>query len=179
MKKIVIMIIAIITVVSLCACSSDSAEQKKAVTGGSKTVSDVLNQGESTEADTETATEKKPSVSAPSTDVDVDLTALSSTMVYSEVLNMLQKPDDYMGKSVRMTGSFAVAEGENRNYYACIIKDATACCSNGIEFLWDGEHDYPADYPKQGADITVVGTFDKYYEGENMYIQLVNAQLSF
>ena len=54
-----------------------------------------------------------------------------------------------------------------------------ACCSNGIEFLWDGEHSYPADYPEQGANITVVGEFDKYYEGRNLYIQLVNAQLSF
>ena len=179
MKRILVMVLAIMMVVSLCACSSDSAEQKKSVTGGSKTVSDVLNQGEATEAPAAAATQAKSSINAPSTDVDIDLTALSSTLVYSEVLNMLQSPDEYMGKSVRMSGSFAVAEGDGRMYYACIIKDATACCSNGIEFLWDGDHSYPADYPAVGTDITVVGEFDKYYEGENMYIQLINAQLSF
>ena len=179
MKRVLVLILAIVMVVSLCACSSDQAEQKKSVTGGSKTVSDVLNQGEATGAPTAAATQAKSSITAPSTDVDVDLTALSSTMVYSEALNMLQSPDEYMGKSVRMTGSFAVAEGDGRMYYACIIKDATACCSNGIEFLWDGDHSYPEDYPKQGSDITVVGTFDKYYEGTSMYIQLINAQLSF
>ena len=177
MKRLLILLLVFSIVVTLCACSSDNAAQRNS--GGSKTVQDVLNQGEATEAPADAAAQSKNSISAPSTDVDIDLTALSSTMVYSEVLNMLQSPDEYMGKSVRMTGSFAVAEGDGRMYYACIIKDATACCSNGIEFLWDGDHSYPEDYPKQGSDITVVGTFDKYYEGTSMYIQLINAQLSF
>ena len=179
MRKLLILLLTVAIAATVCACSSGGAEQKKSVTGGSKTVSDVLNQGEATEAPASAPTQAKSSVAAPSTDVDVDLTALSSTMVYSEVLNMLQSPDEYMGKSVRMSGSFAVAEGEDRMYYACIIRDATACCSNGIEFIWDGEHSYPEDYPKSGSDITVVGEFDKYYEGENLYIQLINAQLSF
>ena len=113
-----------------------------------------------------------------STDVDVDLTALSSTMVYSEVQNMMLMPADYMGKSVRMSGDFAVAEGSDRMYYACIIRDATACCANGIEFLWNGEHSYPEDYPEAGTEITAVGDFDTYYEGEQMYIQLINAEVA-
>ena len=78
-----------------------------------------------------------------------------------------------------MSGSFAVAQGEDRMYYACIIKDATACCTNGIEFIWDGDHSYPDDYPAAGDDITVVGEFDKYYEDGTLYIQLINAQASF
>jgi len=176
MKRFLVILLAIVLTVSVCACSDSSS---KKLGSGTKTVNDVLAQGEATEAATTASTEKKSSITAPSTDVDVDLTALSSTMVYSEVLNMLQSPDEYMGKSVRMSGSFAVAEGDGRMYYACIIKDATACCSNGIEFLWDGDHSYPEDYPSTGSDITVVGTFDKYYEGENMYIQLIDAQLSF
>ena len=75
--------------------------------------------------------------------------------------------------------SFAVAEGEDRMYFACIIKDATQCCANGIEFVWEGDHSYPADYPAEGAEITVVGDFDVYYEGVQRYVQLVNARLSF
>ena len=176
MKRLLVILLAIVLAVSVCACSDSSSNR---LGSGTKTVNDVLAQGEATEAATTASTEKKSSITAPSTDVDVDLTALSSTMVYSEVLNMLQSPDEYMGKSVRMSGSFAVAEGDGRMYYACIIKDATACCSNGIDFLWDGDHSYPEDYPALGSDITVVGTFDKYYEGENMYIQLIDAQLSF
>lgn len=180
MKRVLVLILVIVMVVSLCACSSDRPAQNK-VGSNNNGVSDIMAQGDATEAPTQadTAAEKKSSITAPSTDVDVDLTALSSTLVYSEVLNMLQSPDEYMGKSVRMSGSFAVAEGDGRMYYACIIKDATACCSNGIEFLWDGDHSYPEDYPATGSDITVVGIFDKYYEGNNLYIQLINAELSF
>ena len=40
--------------------------------------------------------------------VDVDLTKLSSTMVYAVVNDMLIKPDSYIGKTVRMSGSMSV-----------------------------------------------------------------------
>ncbi|MCR5523755.1 MAG: hypothetical protein K6F64_09010 [Clostridia bacterium] len=65
-----------------------------------------------------------------------------------------------------MSGPFAVAEGETRNYYACLIADATACCSQGIEFLPTVKVNYPGDFPPEGTDITVTGIFDTYYEGQ-------------
>lgn len=34
--------------------------------------------------------------------IDVDLTQLSSTMIYAEVYNMMVTPDEYVGKTVRM-----------------------------------------------------------------------------
>ena len=57
-------------------------------------------------------------------DIDIDLTTLSSTMVYSEVYNMMNSPEKYVGKMVRMNGKFAVYKYPERNYYTCIIKDA-------------------------------------------------------
>ena len=108
---------------------------------------------------------------------DIDLTTLSSTMVYAEVYNMVSKPDDYLGKKVVMRGKFAVGEGDGRYYFACIIPDATACCSQGIEFLLDGDHSYPEDYPEIGTEITVEGVFDTYYEGKYRYCQLINASM--
>ena len=109
--------------------------------------------------------------------IDVDLTTLSSTMVYSEVYNMITTPDDYLGKMVKMQGQFAVYEGEERNYYACLIADATACCSQGIEFVVQDNRAYPGDFPELGTEITVVGTFDTYQEGEYTYCQLIDATL--
>ena len=47
--------------------------------------------------------------------VDVDLTKLSSTMVYSEVYNMVNTPEDYTGKTVRMTGSFNLWHDPEKN----------------------------------------------------------------
>lgn len=107
--------------------------------------------------------------------VDVDLTKLGSTMVYSEVYNMMNTPEDYMGKRVRMKGSFAYAQGDNKYYFACLISDATACCSQGIEFVLKDERTFPEDYPERGTEITVTGVFDTYKEGEHQYCQLVDA----
>ncbi|MDY3711615.1 MAG: hypothetical protein SO044_04270 [Agathobaculum sp.] len=117
--------------------------------------------------------------------VDVDLTALSSTMVYSEVYNMMSAPDGYIGKSVKMRGEFAMyqapgpdgAEGEGPMYFACIIADATACCSQGLEFVLAGEPAYPDGYPALGEEITVVGEFQTYPEDGFTYYHLVNATI--
>lgn len=124
---------------------------------------------------------KKPSSNAgkvtQASDIDVDLTRLSSTMVYSEVNNMMTAPESYVGKVVRMNGKLAVYKYPERNYYTCIIKDATACCQQGMEFLWAGDHKYPDDYPNEGDNIIVTGVFDIYYEGESKYVQLKDASL--
>lgn len=124
---------------------------------------------------------KKPSSNSgkvtQASDIDIDLTRLSSTMVYSEVYNMMNTPENYVGKMVRMNGKLAVYKYPERNYYTCIIKDATACCQQGMEFLWAGNHKYPDDYPNEGDGIIVTGVFDIYYEGENKYVQLKDASL--
>ena len=109
--------------------------------------------------------------------IDIDLTRLSSTMVYSEVNNMMTSPESYVGKVVRMNGKLAVYKYPERNYYTCIIKDATACCQQGMEFLWAGNHKYPDDYPNEGDGIIVTGVFDIYYEGDSKYVQLKDAAL--
>ena len=109
--------------------------------------------------------------------IDVDLTKLNAIMVYSEVNNMMTVPEDYIGKKVRMRGKLAVYKYPERNYYTCIIADATACCQQGMEFLWAGDHKYPEDYPNEGDEITVTGTFDIYYEGDKKYCQLKDSAL--
>lgn len=112
--------------------------------------------------------------------VDVDLTQLSSTMIYSEVYNMMTKPEDYIGKTVKMKGNFNLFsdEAQQNYYYACVIQDATACCSQGLEFILAGNKKYPDDYPKENEEITVTGVFETYFEGESRYCHLIDATLS-
>ncbi len=115
--------------------------------------------------------------------VDIDLTALSGIMVYSEVNSMISFPDNYIGKTVKMHGQFTIYQATDENgafipdqiYFACVIADATACCSQGLEFALAGEHTYPDDYPELGAEITVVGTFEWYEEDGCRYYRLGNA----
>lgn len=112
-------------------------------------------------------------------DIDIDLTQLSSTFVYSEVYDMMVKPENYIGKTIRMTGTFNVYVDEktNKTYYACFISDATACCQQGIEFELKGKPKYPDDYPKQDEEITVTGEFEMYKEEGVDYCRLKNAKM--
>jgi len=116
-------------------------------------------------------------VSAEESKIDLDLTLLSSTMIYAEVYNMTTAPDEYVGKRVKIKGIFASEPGDGRYYFACIIPDATACCSQGIEFVLKDGRKYPDEYPEEGAVITVTGVFGTYFEGQYMYCQLTDAVL--
>ncbi|MCR5294480.1 MAG: hypothetical protein K6E30_04815 [Lachnospiraceae bacterium] len=109
--------------------------------------------------------------------IDIDLTALSSTMVYAEVYNMVFTPDDYLGKTVRMKGLFTSFHSEvtDKYYFACIVQDATACCAQGIEFIPAGDFSYPDDFPEDGSMITVTGVFGTYREGDYSYTTLKDA----
>lgn len=112
--------------------------------------------------------------------VDVDLTLLSSTMVYAEVYAMVTETDQYIGKTVKMKGLFATQEYRGNRLYACIVRDATACCAQGLEFELAGSHTYPEEYPEPGEEITVVGTVNTYIEEndgvEYTYLVLKNAR---
>lgn len=111
--------------------------------------------------------------------IDVDLTVLSSTMVYSQVFDMLYEPDKYIGKTVRMNGMYVCTDPEisEEFYCACIIQDATLCCSQGIEFVLSDEYAFPEDYPEYEDTITVIGTFDTYMDDGYTYCTLRNARL--
>ena len=128
----------------------------------------------------ETAAASDPS------DVDVDLTVLSSTMVYAEVLNMMTEPNAYDGKTVKMRGRFGASYGyrpdgtinEDVLIFACIIADATACCSQGIEFVLSGAYTFPEDYPELDSEITVTGTFTSGEQNGIPYFRVIHAQMT-
>lgn len=111
--------------------------------------------------------------------VDLDLSALSGTVVYSQVYNMVMQPDQYLGQTVRVRGNFSYFQDPvtMKEYYAVIIADAAACCAQGIEFVWRGEHRYPDDYPPLETEMTVTGEFGTYEENGFTYLQLRNADV--
>jgi hypothetical protein len=165
MKKTILIILTSVLLFSFASC--DSSKTPAETKGPAETV-----------RQTETETEAVTTEGVDLSNVEIDITKMNSTMVYSQVYDMLVSPDDYIGKTVKMTGAFTLYEGDTRNYYACLIQDATACCSQGLEFVLDGDFKYPQDYPAVGSDITVVGVFDSYYEGSNRYVQLIHAKMS-
>jgi len=156
--------------------STDTASEAAAVNTPISTSAEL--QGEKTSEPDAVSTEEAAATDTP---IDVDLTELSSTLIYAEVYNMVTAPEEYTGKMVKMSGQFAVYHDESTDqyYYAVIIADATACCSQGLEFVWSGSHTYPDDYPALDSEITVTGEFQTYEENGYLYIHLINADLSY
>lgn len=107
-----------------------------------------------------------PAAAGTETLVDVDLTAMSSTMVYGEVFNITQNPQDYLGKTIKASGQYLTSyyDVTDTTYHYVGIADAAACCQQGLEFIWSGDHAYPDDYPAENADIEVSGVFKSYDE---------------
>ena len=113
-------------------------------------------------------------------EVDVDLTQYSSTMVYSMVTDIAGSPGDYTGKTIRMKGRFNVYhdDAKNRDYFSCLVSDATACCAQGFEFKLKDGAKYPDDYPEDGATITVKGVFHTYTEDGYIWPELIDAEIA-
>lgn len=116
----------------------------------------------STPAPTPAATATpQPTATLSPDGVDLDLTRLSATMVFAEVAAMVRTPEDYLGKTVRMAGSLAVHEANPElgidYFYTVVIQDATACCQQGMEFIWT-----EGTLPEAGTGLVVTGTFAEY-----------------
>lgn len=189
-KRTLLIILSLSIIMLFTACGDDGSDSRS---GGSTSpgVNDVLEQGMA-EADGEDAEDRQSGVTdgAPLPEetgenaslsntegIDIDLTSLSSTMVYSEVYNIMTDPTPYIGKVVKMEGMFNVFHDEttDKYYYGCIIMDATACCAQGLEFVPPEDLTYPDDFPAINDMVTVTGTLDTYEEGEYRYVTLRDA----
>ena len=185
MKRLFCLLLAVCMMVFLCSCGKG---------GGEDAGNDTLSSDEEASASAEIIptpnqqeTPEKSGQAQPSAGkVDVDLTVLSSTMVYSEVYNMLYNdPAYYLGKTVKARGEFSIYQLVTDGVlqpdpvsYACIISDAAACCAEGMEFVLEGNYTDPDDYPELGAEITVIGEFQSYEENGMIWYHLVNARLA-
>lgn len=185
MKRIFCLLLAACMTLSLCACGKGSEKG-----AGNDTPSSDVEVSAPTERIPAPNEQETPGESEPSQPyagkVDVDLTVLSSTMVYSEVYNMLYNdPAHYLGKTVKARGEFSIYQLVTDGVlqpdpvsYACIISDAAACCAEGMEFVLKDDLAYPDDYPELGAEITVIGEFQSYEENGMTWYHLVNARLA-
>lgn len=180
MKRLLCLLLAALTVLGLGACG-----EKSGAPTGEATFPTTASEEQTLPLETG---EREQTETAPSKDTGestfVDLTALSSTMVYAEVFAMMSSPEDYVGKTVKMQGIFSKGQlyaagslNDGGTVFACVIQDATACCAQGIPFELAGDHTYPQDYPELGDTITVVGTFEIHQQEGMQFCRLRDAEL--
>ena len=197
LKKCMVLLLCILLITG---CSNKKGTNGKGVNNTNSIEKVIDNQIANEDGETETTESEKASSDVESnkgiedtisgaenvrdTDetVDYDLTQMSSDMVYATVYQMMVTPEEYEGKTFRIDGNFYATyyEATKKYYFYCIIQDATACCAQGMEFIWDdGSHIYPDEYPEDNAEIVVEGTFETYREDgdENLYCRLSDAIL--
>ncbi len=176
MKKLAVMTGVVML---LCGCG-DGGNSASRVQSSQNSVFDVLSEGMTDTEENKTDSGKEMVVASgveatKYKDAEIlDLSSMNANMVYSEVFAMMTEPEKYVGKTVKMTGVCGMYLDRNtgEEYYSCIIKDATACCAQGIEFRLS-----KGAYPAVDSEITVVGNFNTYEEEGNNYISLFDAEL--
>ena len=184
MKRLLCLLLAALTVLGLGACGEKSGAPTEEPTFPT-TASEEPKPLETLPLETGTTEQTETAQTADTAESTfVDLTALSSTMVYAEVFAMMSSPEDYVGKTVKMQGIFSKGQlyaagslNDGGTVFACVIQDATACCAQGIPFELAGDYTYPRDYPELGDTITVVGTFEIHEQEGMKFCRLRDAEL--
>lgn len=122
---------------------------------------------------------EEPKPTASTEGIDIDLTVLNSNLAYSELYNIIVNSENYIGQTVKMKGLFSYYKDPqtNNEYFGCVVADAAACCSIGLEFVLEGLYSYPKDYPNPNSEITVTGTFETYDENGKEYCRLAKAKM--
>ncbi len=191
MRKITSLIICLAVLGLMTGCGSSDGPQNK-MTAQTTGLKDVLESRMSEENSEEPSTSSETTLPSPTPDtsddyptdpsgsdgIDYDLTKLTPDLIYVEVYNMMITPKKYIGKTIKVSGVFTVYydEAKDKHHFACFVSDAAACCQQGIEFILDGDKAYPADYPAEGAEITIQGIFGTYEEDGGTYWSLTGAE---
>lgn len=114
--------------------------------------------------------------------VDYDLTVMDRDLVYATVAQTMWEPQDYVGKTFLISGIYYTGQNEatGRTLHYCVIKDAMACCAQGMEFVWGDGSRADTEYPAEQTEILVKGTFETYQEenDDTIYCRIANAEMT-
>ena len=127
-----------------------------------------------------TSTETKNEDSKADGKVDYDLSSMGPDLVYATIYQMMIDPKSYVGKSFKVTGNYysSYSKENDQYYHFCMVKDAAACCAQGLELLWaDESMNRHENCPDEEALVTVEGVFETYEEGQNTYGRLKDVRL--
>ena len=155
----------------LAGCGSAGKADNEKTVAESKIANESNTNENSTEAESEFV--KKDG------EVDYDLTVMGADMVYATVYQMMIDPKSYIGKSFKIRGNYYSSSKDKDVYYHfCMIKDAAACCAQGLELLWaDEKMNRHENCPEEDALVTVEGVFETYEEGPNTYGRIKDAKI--
>ena len=163
-RKTVIILLCLLMLLASVSCGSDTKTSSPGVTAASQSAADP--QSGSADNTSSKSTGK----------FDYDFTKMGQSVAYSQLVDFMNEPTKYMGKTIKIKGDYYAQPSDDgkTTYYWIILNDTTACCSAYIEFLSDSGN-YPAKSsdPNSGDIVTITasGVIDSYDElGQTYYI---------
>lgn len=173
MKKLLLLLICL----ALLSCKAKDKTDNTGLQAAAEAKNTVAEVRETTET---SGLQPVVSTGSNTSKINLDLTKMSATMIYSTIFDMLIMPEDYIEKTIKLSGWFETYTDPQTGemYYAVVVPDATACCQQGLEFVWPGDHKYPEDFPEIKQDITVTGIY-KLIENDGItynYLEVVNLE---
>ena len=95
----------------------------------------------------------------------MDFTKMSDTMIAAEMSNMRSRPNDYVGKIIKLSGEYNARFISELDGYAHFIVyyEGDACCPpEEIEFRLSDENAFSDDFLEDGVMIELEGVFESY-----------------
>ena len=145
--------------------------------GGASAPSD--SSGEVTDADVVEVTQEAVDTEAEEHVDEIDLTMMSPTMLFAEVVNMTRTPKKYDGATVTLRGglmSLAVDLETGVGSYSCYVEDATKCCQRGIGFTIDRPLE-DTSILVEGSEVIIKGTFEIYEMGGRNFVRIADCDI--
>jgi len=116
--------------------------------------------------------EEKQKAMTATEGVDFDISVMNANMVYAQVFDMMMQPEVYKDKIIRISGDYyQLPDNKGNMTNAVIIRDALACCQQGMEFKWD----FGEAVPVQETHITVTGPFKITTDSEGLMRTFIQA----
>jgi hypothetical protein len=168
MKKYLLAILLCGLLFSGCAAETTATTDKTAAPAETATTTNTV----AAPAANEAAPAPAP---APAQSVDLDMTGMGSAIAYSQAVDIMTNPDDYLGKVIKVKGNYypTYYDPTAQYYHLVLVGDETSCCRQQLEFAWTGDHAFPDDYPDMNAEIIIAGVFERYEELGETYYHLV------
>ncbi|MBQ3338151.1 MAG: hypothetical protein IJG82_00915 [Atopobiaceae bacterium] len=145
--------------------------------GGASAPSD--SSGEVTDADVVEVTQEAVDTEAEEHVDEIDLTMMSPTMLFAEVVNMTRTPKKYDGATVTLRGGLmilAVDLETGVGSYSCYVEDATKCCQRGIGFTIDRPLE-DTSILVEGSEVIIKGTFEIYEMGGRNFVRIADCDI--
>ena len=167
MKKIIVLALFLIIALSLCACGENGSDNSQSSQPSGDTTLSTVAVTENTAAAQEKSEKFKE---LEKYDVDIDMNGLNKTMTTAQMTSIVNEPEKYLGKTIRLTATYqkqAAETGDKKNYNFAFGYDDTGCCAAWyIEFYGDDVPDDMEDF----SSISMVGTLRQYDEGGQKYL---------